>query len=101
MNKAEQIINQIKGDTTKPQLSTFKIVESENSPFDKLKFEIGEKKYNKIAVAYVDEEVHQAFKYLKDNFSLNVGDLFSYLGEKFLNEHQEEIKSLIKKNKFI
>tara|TARA_R110000744_G_scaffold237369_4_gene354822 strand:+ start:29944 stop:30249 length:306 start_codon:yes stop_codon:yes gene_type:complete len=101
MNKAEQIIKQIKGASDTVQVSTIKIVESENNPFEKLKFEIGEKDYNKVAVAYVDEEVHQAFKYLKDNFSLNVGDLFSYLGEKFLNEHQEEIKSLIKKNKFI
>tara|TARA_R110001606_G_scaffold260183_2_gene408015 strand:- start:65173 stop:65424 length:252 start_codon:yes stop_codon:yes gene_type:complete len=81
--------------------SSIKVVESENNPFEKLRFDIGNKKYNKVAVAYVDEEVHQAFKYLKDNFSLNVGDLFSYLGEKFLEENKDEIKSLIKKNKFI
>ncbi|MEO1485672.1 MAG: hypothetical protein AAFU57_07995 [Bacteroidota bacterium] len=98
-SKAEEIINQIRSTDTSG--STLKIAEDTIGPFDDLKKEISLKGYNKIEVAYVDEEVHSAFRYLKDNYKIPIGDLFSFLGEKWLEENSELLKATVKKNKFL
>ncbi|WP_431129953.1 hypothetical protein [Flagellimonas flava] len=98
-SKAEEIINQIRSTNTSG--STLKIAEDAVGPFDDLKNEISQKGYNKVEVAYVDEEVHSAFRYLKDNYKIPIGDLFSFLGEKWLEENSELLKATVKKNKFL
>ncbi|MDE3744047.1 hypothetical protein [Maribacter polysaccharolyticus] len=101
MSKAENIIRQINGDNNTAPKTSFKVVPADDKPFNELRLELAGKNYSKVSVAYVDEDVHGAFKHIKDHFGLNVGDLFSYLGERWLLENQEDIKSLTKKNKFI
>ncbi|MEO0573803.1 MAG: hypothetical protein AAF039_19040, partial [Bacteroidota bacterium] len=98
-SKAEEIINQIRNSNTSG--STLKIAEDTIGPFDELKKEIAQKGYNKVEVAYVDDEVHSAFRFLKDYCKIPIGDLFSFLGEKFLEENSELIKAIVKKNKFL
>lgn len=69
------------------------------SPFlDKLSKELNAIEYNSVKLVSIDEEVHEVFALLKKHKKIKIGNILSYLGQKFIEEHQKEILSINNNN---
>lgn len=69
-----------------------------SSEFDKILHLVKHSKFDKKSIAYIDVDVHEVFKRIRDNNGPNLGDVFSFLGEQFIKRYTPEIKKLIDKN---
>lgn len=64
-----------------------------------LKLKDRDKEQSRKGVLYVDDEVKEVFMMLKAKAKIPISSLVSYILEKWLTEHEEEIATLIKRSK--
>jgi hypothetical protein len=50
---------------------------------------------------YVDDSVHEILQLIKRKGKMNISKLTSYLLERFIDEYQDEISKLQKRNKYL
>ncbi len=70
--------------------------------FDAIIYDIQQSNFKKKETVYIDIEVHEVFHLIKKSTGINMGDFFSYLGEKLINDNKEAIFEIINtKNKYL
>lgn len=71
-----------------------------SSSLSEVKQILKKKDYNKKSVVYIDDDIAMILKQLKFKKGLQMGNLCSYLLEKFFKENKEEMNDLFK-NKYL